>query len=57
MLLILNYIDPGSGSLIFQALISGFLTIIVFYKKIIFFLKEKFGSSKKDVFNNKNSSN
>ena len=36
------YIDPGTGSLLFQTLVSGFLTILVFYKRIKFFLKNKF---------------
>jgi hypothetical protein len=40
-IMIILYIDPGSGSLFFQALISGFLTFIVFYKKIITFIKDK----------------
>ena len=42
----LLYIDPGSGSLLFQALISAFLTVAVFYKKIIFYVKAKFGNFK-----------
>ena len=33
------YIDPGSGSLLFQALLSGFLTVIVFGKRIISYIK------------------
>jgi hypothetical protein len=37
------YIDPGTGSLLFQALLSGFLTIVVFFKRIMAFLKLKFG--------------
>jgi len=37
------YIDPGTGSLLFQALLSGFLTIVVFFKRIKAFLKLKFG--------------
>ena len=36
------YIDPGTGSLLFQALLSGFLTIVVFFKRIMAFLKLKF---------------
>ena len=36
------YIDPGTGSLLFQALLSGFLTILVFFKKIMAFIKLKF---------------
>jgi hypothetical protein len=30
----LAYIDQGSGSLLFQALLSGFLTIAVFFRRI-----------------------
>jgi hypothetical protein len=33
------YIDPGSGSLLFQALISALLTIAVFFNRIFFFFK------------------
>lgn len=44
---ILLYIDPGSGSLIFQALLSGFLTFLVFYKSAIAYLKNIF--SKKEI--------
>ena len=33
------YLDPGTGSLIFQALISGFLTIVLFFKRIVIFFK------------------
>lgn len=36
------YIDPGAGSLLFQAILSAFFTLVVFYKKIILFLKLKF---------------
>jgi hypothetical protein len=39
---ILTYIDPGSGSILFQALLSAGLTIIVFYKRIILFVKNFF---------------
>jgi hypothetical protein len=42
----LLYIDPGSGSLLFQALLSGFLTVVVFFKRIIAFFKCKFGKNK-----------
>ena len=42
----LLYIDPGAGSLIFQALLSGLLSIIFFYKRILIFIKSKF--NKKD---------
>ena len=42
------YIDPGVGSLIFQALLSGILTVVVFYKRIIAMIKQKFGKSPAD---------
>ncbi len=42
----LLYIDPGSGSLLFQALLSGFLTVVVFYKRIVAFIKFKLGKYK-----------
>ncbi len=44
---ILLYLDPGSGSLLFQALISGFLTILIFFKHIISFFKFKFKKKEK----------
>ena len=44
----LLYIDPGSGSLIFQALISAFFTILLFFKRIVTFLKFKFGKKTKN---------
>jgi hypothetical protein len=51
----LLYIDPGSGSLIFQALLSGFLTVIVFFKRIATYIKFKFGKgSKSNQVSNKN---
>ena len=28
------YIDPGTGSLLFQALLSGLLTVVVFFKEL-----------------------
>ena len=42
----LLYIDPGSGSLLFQALLSGLLTVLVFFKRIVAFIKFKFGKQK-----------
>ena len=42
------YIDPGTGSLLFQALLSGFLTIVVFFKRIKAFIMMKF-MSKEDM--------
>jgi hypothetical protein len=43
------YIDPGTGSLFYQAILSGILTVSVFYKSIISFVKVKiFGMTNKD---------
>jgi hypothetical protein len=42
------YIDPGSGSLLFQAVLSGFLTVLVFFKRIVAFFKYKFGKKKSE---------
>jgi hypothetical protein len=39
---VLLYLDPGSGSLLLQALLSGFLTIVIFFKRIVAFFKFKF---------------
>jgi len=44
---ILSYIDPGAGSLLFQAILSGALTIVVFYKRIILFIKYLFKKKEK----------
>ncbi len=44
----LLYIDPGTGSLLFQAILSGFLTIIIFFKRILAFFKYKFGKKKEE---------
>ncbi|MHA8078896.1 hypothetical protein [Aquirufa antheringensis] len=38
----LAYIDPGAGSLLFQVILSGLLTFVVFYKKVILFIKYLF---------------
>lgn len=43
----LLYIDPGTGSLIFQAILSGLLTVIIFFKRIISFVKFIFKINKK----------
>ncbi len=45
----LLYIDPGSGSLLFQALLSGFLTVVVFFKRIVNFIKFRFRKNKNDA--------
>ena len=46
----LLYIDPGSGSLLFQALLSGLLTVLVFFKRIVTYFKYKFGKKKTEEF-------
>ena len=48
----LLYIDPGSGSLLFQALLSGLLTALVFFKRIVAYFKYKFGKKKTDEIDN-----
>lgn len=40
------YIDPGSGSLFFQMILSGLLTGLVFFKKITLYLKTLFSRKK-----------
>ena len=47
ILTFLAYIDPSTGSLLFQALLSGFLTIVVFYKRVISFIKKLFSKKEK----------
>jgi hypothetical protein len=42
MLIHFIYIDPGSGSLLFQALLSSLLTGVVFFKKITTYIKGLF---------------
>lgn len=42
MTIVFLYLDPGSGSLIFQALLSTFLTIFVFYRRIINSIRNRF---------------
>ena len=46
------YIDPGSGSLLFQALLSGLLTVLVFFKRIVAYFKYKFGKKKEESIDN-----
>ena len=48
----LAYIDPGSGSLLFQALLSGLLTVLVFFKRILAYFKYKFGKKKTEEIDN-----
>ncbi len=49
--MILLYIDPGSGSLIFQALLSGLLTVLVFFKRIVAYFKVRFGKNEEEETN------
>ena len=42
------YIDPGTGSLIFQSILSVALTIILYFKKIKNFISQKSKNSKKN---------
>lgn len=41
------YLDPGTGSYLFQLLIAGFLTSMLFIKSIIKKIKEFFKHGKK----------
>ena len=52
----LLYIDAGSASLLFQLIISGLLTSIIFLKRIILFFKfkKKNNSDEIDDIINKN---
>jgi hypothetical protein len=43
----LGYIDQGTGSIAFQAILSGFLTIVVFFKRIVAWFKYKFKKNNK----------
>jgi hypothetical protein len=43
------YIDPGSGSLFFQVLLSGLLTALVFFKKGMRMVHSFFSKKKKSV--------
>jgi hypothetical protein len=51
--MILLYVDPGSGSLLFQALLSGLLTFIVFFKRILSFIKFYIFNKRRNASNNK----
>ena len=42
----LLYIDPGTGSLFYQALLSGALTFIVFFGKVKTYIKTKISGDK-----------
>lgn len=35
----LLYIDPGSTSLLFQFIVSAFLTVMIFFKKVVVVFK------------------
>ena len=49
--MILQYIDPGSGSMIFQMLLASFVGLLTFYKKIISFFKILFKVKPKETNN------
>lgn len=36
------YIDPGAGSILFQAFLSGLLTFAIFFKRIVNTVKKIF---------------
>jgi len=40
------YVDPGTGSLLFQTLLSGLLTALLFFKRIVAYFKYIFGKKK-----------
>ena len=42
------YLDPGSGSMLVQALIAGFLTIGVFFNQIKYTILGFFGKKRSD---------
>jgi hypothetical protein len=50
----LIYIDPGSGSLLFQALLSGLFTALIFFRRIITYFKYKFRNKKSGELDNIN---
>jgi hypothetical protein len=48
LLKLLLYIDPQSGSLFFQLLLSFFFSVVIFFKRIKIFLFSIFGKQKKN---------
>ena len=42
------YIDPGSGSIIVQAIVVAFATVAVFFKNIKYFILGFFGKKDKE---------
>jgi len=44
----LLYIDPGTGSLFYQAILSGVLTLTVFFGRIKNYIKGKFYNNKQE---------
>ena len=48
ILSLLLYIDPGTGSYLFQLLIAGIMAIVFFYKHIIGLIKNFFTKKKYD---------
>lgn len=50
------YIDPGTGSMILQALMAGALAILAFWKRIHAYLQRVFQKKNDDVADLKNDS-
>ena len=47
------YFDPGTGTMLFQALVAVMATVGVFYRRILNFISKSFGMDKtdeKDIF-------
>ncbi len=42
---IILYIDPGTGSLLFQLLLSGIVSGLIFFNKVVLFFKKFFSKS------------
>lgn len=47
--MIFTYIDPGAGSMLLQALIAGFLGILMFFKNIKIWILSVFKRKSKDT--------
>jgi len=46
------YIDPTTGSYLFQVLIASLVAIIFYFKKIIAFFKGALGKARNRIFGN-----
>lgn len=45
-MLFLNYIDPGTGSLIIQMLLGAVAAVVLFYKRILYYFYKIFNKKK-----------